>query len=68
MKAKHGAKVAFSARRADRLGDAVDAAGAGCVAIEADVRNPADCERLVSEAVAALGGLDEHWEHREVEA
>lgn len=56
--AKHGAKVAFSARRADRLGDAVDAAGAGCVAIEADVRNPADCERLVSEAVAALGGLD----------
>ncbi len=49
--------MAFCARRADRLGEAVLAAGSGH-AIAADVRDPADCERLVGDAVAVLGGLD----------
>jgi NAD(P)-dependent dehydrogenase (short-subunit alcohol dehydrogenase family) len=53
----HGAQVAFCARRADRLGEAVTAAGGGH-AIAADVRDPDECERLVADAVAALGGLD----------
>lgn len=55
--ASQGAHVAFCARRADRLGEAVTAAGGGH-AIAADVRDPADCERLVAEAVTLLGGLD----------
>lgn len=55
--ARHGAQVAFSARRADRLAEAVAEAGAG-IAIEADVRDPADCRRLIEEAVRRLGGLD----------
>jgi NAD(P)-dependent dehydrogenase (short-subunit alcohol dehydrogenase family) len=54
---RHGASVAFAARRADKLGEAVAEAGGGVV-LEADVRDEADCARLVADAVAALGGLD----------
>jgi NAD(P)-dependent dehydrogenase (short-subunit alcohol dehydrogenase family) len=52
---QRGADVVFSARRADALAAAVAEAGGGH-AIAADVRIDADCERLVAEAVAALGG------------
>ncbi|HEX7094277.1 MAG TPA: SDR family oxidoreductase [Acidimicrobiales bacterium] len=51
----HGASVVFSARREDRLKEAVTEAGGG-TAIAADISEPGDCERLASEAVAALGG------------
>jgi len=55
--AREGARVVFSARRAERLREAIDAIGSG-VAIPGDVRRPQDCERIVAGAVEALGGLD----------
>ena len=48
--AEAGADVAICARRADRLGETrkrVEAQGRRCVAIEADVSKPEDCERVV---------------------
>ncbi|HMD44788.1 MAG TPA: SDR family oxidoreductase [Acidimicrobiales bacterium] len=53
-----GADVAFAARRADRLAEAVAEAGGRSFAIPTDVRDPADCERAVAEAAARFGGLD----------
>ena len=53
-----GARVAFAARRAGPLADAVTAAGEGCVALTCDVRRPEDCELVVLQAVDKLGGLD----------
>jgi NAD(P)-dependent dehydrogenase (short-subunit alcohol dehydrogenase family) len=55
--AREGARVVFSARRAERLREAIDAVGSG-IAIPGDVRRPEDCERIVAQAIAALGGLD----------
>ena len=52
-----GAQVVLCARRANRLQEAIDEGGGGS-AVVADVRRAPDCERLVAEAVAALGGLD----------
>jgi NAD(P)-dependent dehydrogenase (short-subunit alcohol dehydrogenase family) len=52
---ERGASVAFSARRADALGEAVAGCGGGHVVV-GDVRDPAACERIVADAVAALGG------------
>ena len=56
--AAEGARVALAARRPRLLDEAVADAGPGCFGFECDVRDPAACERVVSEAVAALGGLD----------
>ncbi len=55
-----GARVVFAARRAERLSEAVAAAGvgAGASAVVCDVRAPEACERAVAETVDALGGLD----------
>jgi NAD(P)-dependent dehydrogenase (short-subunit alcohol dehydrogenase family) len=53
-----GARVAFAARRAESLAEAVAAAGEGCVALTCDVRRPEDCEHVVRQAVDKLGGLD----------
>ena len=50
--AASGARVAASARRADRLAD-LDA-----FAVPGDVRNETDCHRIVDDAVGELGGLD----------
>jgi NAD(P)-dependent dehydrogenase (short-subunit alcohol dehydrogenase family) len=52
-----GASVAFAARRAQKLQEAVAEAGGG-LAIAGDVRNESDCRRMVDETVAAFGGLD----------
>jgi NAD(P)-dependent dehydrogenase (short-subunit alcohol dehydrogenase family) len=52
-----GANVAFCARRADVLQAAVAEAGGGTV-VTGDVREPADCDRIIADAIAALGGLD----------
>jgi NAD(P)-dependent dehydrogenase (short-subunit alcohol dehydrogenase family) len=52
-----GARVAFAARRRERLDDAVAEAGNGAVAVECDVTAP-DCARAVDEAASALGGID----------
>ena len=59
--AESGADVAICARRADRLQETkqrVEAHGRRCVAIEADVSQPEDCERVVSVTVAELGKAD----------
>ena len=49
--------MAMVARRVDRLHEVAAAAGGGTV-IAADVTRPDDCERVVAEAVAALGAVD----------
>ena len=56
--ARQGARVAFAARRVERVREAAAEAGGGAVGIACDVRDPIDCERVVADAVAALGGID----------
>ena len=59
--AEAGADVAICARRADRLQttkERVEAHGRRCVAIEADVSKPEDCERVVARTVEELGKAD----------
>src|SRR5918994_4946245 len=59
--AEAGADVAICARRADRLQatkERVEAHGRRCLAIEADVSEPEDCERVVAQTVAELGKAD----------
>lgn len=60
--AENGADVAFtyasSAARADEVAASIQAKGRKGVAIQADSADPAAIERSVSEAVAALGGVD----------
>lgn len=56
--AERGARVAFAARRLDRLEEAVLQAKSDCVAIRCDVRDPSDCEAVVTSAVESFGGLD----------
>jgi len=53
-----GARVALAARRLELLESAVADAGAGSLGFVCDVRDPAACERVVDDSVAALGGLD----------
>ncbi len=56
--ARAGARVAFAARRRERLDEAVREAGGGAIAVGCDVTREPDCARAVAEAVDALGGLD----------
>jgi 3-oxoacyl-[acyl-carrier protein] reductase len=60
--AGEGAQVALVARRKDPLDDAArriaEATGSRVLAIPADIRKAADCERIVDAAVAEFGGLD----------
>lgn len=60
--ARSGANVAIVARRQEVLDEAkaeIEKAGGGKVAaIAADIRQAADCERVVAEAIAALGPID----------
>ena len=61
--AEVGADIAICARRTDRLEQTkadVEALGRRCVAITADVSDPADCIRVVEETVEHLGRLDIH--------
>jgi NAD(P)-dependent dehydrogenase (short-subunit alcohol dehydrogenase family) len=52
-----GATVAVVARRADRLAELVQGAPSAVV-VTGDVRAPADCARIVTEAAVALGGIE----------
>ena len=52
-----GAAVALSARRADRLEQVLEESGGG-TAVPGDLRSAADCDRIVSQTVDALGGID----------
>lgn len=60
--AREGANVAISSRHDDadaqRTKREIEALGLRCEMIVADCGQPADCERLVSQAASALGGLD----------
>jgi NAD(P)-dependent dehydrogenase (short-subunit alcohol dehydrogenase family) len=59
--AAHGADVALAGRRLGPLeatAAELTAAGRRSIVVPTDVTNPADCERLVEEAVAQLGRLD----------
>ncbi len=54
---KAGASVAFSARRAENLADAIAEAGGG-VAVPGDVRAQGGARKIVEAAAEALGGID----------
>lgn len=56
--ARSGARVAFAARRLDRLEEAAAGAGEGALAVACDVTRDADCERAVAACVEGFGGLD----------
>ncbi|MGA7395822.1 MAG: SDR family oxidoreductase [Solirubrobacterales bacterium] len=59
--AEAGADIAICARRVEKLEETkarVEALGRRCVAVEADVSNPEDCEKFIAEAVAGLGKVD----------
>jgi NAD(P)-dependent dehydrogenase (short-subunit alcohol dehydrogenase family) len=56
--AREGAQVCVAARRTDRLAETVGEADGEVVALACDVTNEADCNRVIEEAVSALGGLD----------
>lgn len=58
--AREGAHVLIAARREDKIAQTVaeiTAAGGVAQALACDVRDPADCERAVSETIRAFGGL-----------
>jgi NAD(P)-dependent dehydrogenase (short-subunit alcohol dehydrogenase family) len=59
--AEAGADVAVGARRVDRLTDTkkqIEAMGRRAVAVAVDVTRPEECQYLVDQAVADLGGVD----------
>jgi NAD(P)-dependent dehydrogenase (short-subunit alcohol dehydrogenase family) len=56
--AQRGARVAFLARRLDRLVNAADEAGNGATAVTCDATDAASCRRAVDEVVETFGGLD----------
>lgn len=59
--AQHGARVALSARRADRLAalaDRVNAGGHRAIAVPGDVTSEADAQALVDRAIQQFGRLD----------
>lgn len=60
--AKEGANVAISSRHSDadaqQTKQEIEKLGVRCEVIVADCGKAADCERMVAQAAAALGGLD----------
>ena len=60
--AQHGAAVAINYKESEKqaleLKAEIEKAGGKAITIQADVRKPEDCERMVSEAIAGLGRLD----------
>src|ERR1700749_4476938 len=53
-----GARVVVAARRADRLSEVIAAVGGDTASVGCDVRDPAQCDAVVTGAVEHLGGLD----------
>src|SRR4051812_30085869 len=53
-----GAKLALTARRADRLDALNQTLGGGHLIIPADVADPAQCEAIVARTVAHFGRVD----------
>jgi NAD(P)-dependent dehydrogenase (short-subunit alcohol dehydrogenase family) len=59
--AQAGADIAICARRVEKLEQTrreVEALDRRCVAVRADVSDPDDCNRVVADTVAKLGGVD----------
>src|SRR4051794_41608645 len=59
--AEAGADVAICARRVEKLEETrakVEATGRRCIAVQADVAKPEDCQRVVDETVEQLGRVD----------
>jgi NAD(P)-dependent dehydrogenase (short-subunit alcohol dehydrogenase family) len=56
--AERGHRVAFLARRQDRLANAAKEAGNGAAAVVCDVSDSASCQRAVTDVVDAFDGLD----------
>ncbi len=59
--AEAGADVAIGARRADRLqatATGVEARGRRCLAVQADVSRPEDCDLLVTRTMDTFGRVD----------
>lgn len=56
--AAEGARVAFAARRVDRLEQAVAEARGEAIAVPCDVTDEASCDAAVAATAAAFGGLD----------
>jgi NAD(P)-dependent dehydrogenase (short-subunit alcohol dehydrogenase family) len=54
-----GARVAFAGRRTELVEQAAAEGGAGAVALHCDVREPDQCERVVTDTLARFGGLDQ---------
>ena len=58
---RQGASVAIAdinASAAQETADRIQDAGGKAIVAEADLSRPADCERIVAEAVSAFGGVD----------
>jgi len=55
---RRGAAVAVASRRAERVAEVAVDIGPGAVQVVGDVTDPAQCRRIVDEALRALGGLD----------
>lgn len=53
-----GAEVVLAGRREEKLADAVAAIGDRAHGVRCDVRDPAQCDAVVTATVATLGGLD----------
>src|SRR3954447_11791729 len=56
-----GADIAICARRVEKLEETrkkVEASGRRCIAVQADVAKPEDCQRVVDETVEQLGKVD----------
>jgi NAD(P)-dependent dehydrogenase (short-subunit alcohol dehydrogenase family) len=53
-----GARVAFAARRADRVKEAAAEAGNGAIGVACDVTEEHSCAALVDEVTSTFGGLD----------
>ncbi len=53
-----GANVVLGARRKDRLAEMAEELGPQVAVVEMDVRNPADSQRLVDQALDSFGRLD----------
>jgi NAD(P)-dependent dehydrogenase (short-subunit alcohol dehydrogenase family) len=53
-----GARVAFAARRGDRVKEAADAAGSGAIGVTCDVTDEGSCRALAEEVVSTFGGID----------
>ncbi len=56
--AREGARVAFAARRVERIEEAARAAGSGALAVTCDVADESSLEAAVERTVQAFGGLD----------